>query len=436
MIRILKSKLKKSPSNRLTQTGLTNLTNPTLENCGRKEKSSRRKLWQLPSECSDLLVMSSHSIESMRLLAQKGLARIGGGPCRLTGRNADLIYSVSKDFGTRNPLSEIFQRDFESRHKTTIAQLSSVKTPDQLIQIWAQLVDSECSIQDIGSHFWAMLTHPFGADIQAGIIYEMRAWVLGQMRSSSRYKKHFAEQSQRILMLQNESERNGCRVRQLQASLDVERRENLRLNCELNGLFQRTNALKLALQQNAFVGLVKNKITSGKKVVSQQKNVLDVAYSQKPSAKEFSSSKAPKPLTVTTQMLDAQGKHVVTQTVDILGKRILCVGGLAGSQPLYRKALESAGGRCQFHDGGLEDSVQRLPTMIDSADVVFCQTGCINHEAYQQVKRQCHRTGKLCIYVERPSVSQLRKFLVTPPIGSIEVLEANSNELLAGHIGA
>jgi Uncharacterized protein conserved in bacteria (DUF2325) len=411
------------------------LTNPPLENSDRKEKSSRRKLWQLPSECSDLLVMSSHSIESMRLLAQKGLARIGGGPCRLTGRNADLIYSVSKDFGTRNALSEIFQRDFETRHKTTIAELSSVKTPDQLIQIWAQLVDSECSVQDIGSNFWAMLTHPCGADIQGGIIYEMRAWVLGQMRSSSRYKKHFTEQSQRILMLQNKSERNGCRVRQIQTSLDCERRENLRLVCEINGLLQRTNALTLELQQREFVGLVADKKINGKAVVPQKKSVLDVAYSPKPNTKKFFSSTAPKPLT-SYPIPTTHGEHTTTQTVDISGKRILCVGGLTGSQPLYRKALESAGGHCQFHDGGLEDSVQRLPIMIDSADVVFCQTGCINHEAYQQVKRQCHRTGKLCIYVERPSVSQLRKFLATPPSGSIEVLEANSSELLSDHIGA
>jgi Uncharacterized protein conserved in bacteria (DUF2325) len=376
-------------------------------------KFARRKLWHLPANCSDLLVMSSHSIESMRLLAQKGLSKVGGGPCRLTGRDADLLYSVTRDFGTRNPLSEIFQRDFEARHKSAIARLSSVKTSDELAMVWTQLLDSKCSINEVGSSFWAMLTHPCGVDIEGGIIYEMDAWVLTQMRSCASHKRQQNVQAQLMVDLQTQTEIGQERLRQAQAQLEIERNESLRLRCEINGLMQRLGEREP--EAKAKRSLVR--ITENTHIAPSVKN-------KSPSPRGFSwveKSKRIKENTerfVSTQTLVepkaiSENKAAVTP-INISGKRILCVGGLTGSQPLYRQVVEKAGGQCQFHDGGLEDSVQRLPVLIESVDVVICQAGCINHEAYQHVKRSCNRTGKPCVYLERPSVSLLRKHLAVP----------------------
>ena len=87
---------------------------------------------------------------------------------------------------------------------------------------------------------------------------------------------------------------------------------------------------------------------------------------------------------------------------------------MPGAQARYRAIVESAGGRFAFHDGGLEDNVQRLGQRLLAADVVVCQAGCLNHEAYKRVKSLCQRLDKPCLYLKRPSLTQFADTLRAP----------------------
>ena len=89
----------------------------------------------------------------------------------------------------------------------------------------------------------------------------------------------------------------------------------------------------------------------------------------------------------------------------------LCVGGRSAVVPVYRRLVESRGGRFSHHDGGDEDNVQRLDAMLSAADLVICQTGCISHNACWRVKDHCKRTGKRCLFVDNPSAASLRRAL-------------------------
>lgn len=96
-----------------------------------------------------------------------------------------------------------------------------------------------------------------------------------------------------------------------------------------------------------------------------------------------------------------------------LGDRaVLCVGGRPASVPLYRHIVERSGGRFLHHDGGEEQSAQRLDATLGAADLVICQTGCISHDAYWRVKDHCKRHGKPCVFVENPGSASLRRALV------------------------
>ena len=86
-------------------------------------------------------------------------------------------------------------------------------------------------------------------------------------------------------------------------------------------------------------------------------------------------------------------------------------GGRRSALQRYRAVVEARGGRFLHHDGGIEDSVQRLNHQLQAADLVVGQAGCLNHEAYQSVKTQCKRNGKTCLYLERPSVSRFARSL-------------------------
>jgi hypothetical protein len=92
-------------------------------------------------------------------------------------------------------------------------------------------------------------------------------------------------------------------------------------------------------------------------------------------------------------------------------RAVLCVGGRQASVPVYRRLIERIGGRFLHHDGGEEDSVANLDSTLDSADLVICQTGCISHDAYWRVKDHCKRTGKRCVFVDKPSRAGMQRAL-------------------------
>ena len=101
--------------------------------------------------------------------------------------------------------------------------------------------------------------------------------------------------------------------------------------------------------------------------------------------------------------------------IAIAGRNVLCVGGINGAVHRYRALVEARGGRFQHHDGGIEHTLQRLGSQLAAADVVLCQAGCLNHEAYRCVKAHCKRAGTPCIYLERPSLSRFARELGGAP---------------------
>ena len=101
----------------------------------------------------------------------------------------------------------------------------------------------------------------------------------------------------------------------------------------------------------------------------------------------------------------------VAPAIALADKAVLCVGGRPGAVPVYRKLVEAKGGRFLHHDGGTEESSLRLEASLTAADLVICQTGCISHNAYWRVKDYCRRTGKRCVFVDKPSAAGLERGL-------------------------
>jgi Uncharacterized protein conserved in bacteria (DUF2325) len=82
------------------------------------------------------------------------------------------------------------------------------------------------------------------------------------------------------------------------------------------------------------------------------------------------------------------------------------VGGINGAVHRYRAMVEGQGGHFVHHDGGIEDNLKRLQQQLAAADLVLCQAGCVNHEAYHCVKQHCKRAGTEVIFIDRPSLSR------------------------------
>ncbi|MBL4613357.1 MAG: DUF2325 domain-containing protein [Magnetovibrio sp.] len=78
---------------------------------------------------------------------------------------------------------------------------------------------------------------------------------------------------------------------------------------------------------------------------------------------------------------------------DLCRKRVLYVGGRATLVSRYRDVVEGWNGEFLHHDGGLEQSFERLGGMLDRADVVVFPADCVSHAAVERIKTQCGQSG-------------------------------------------
>jgi hypothetical protein len=83
-----------------------------------------------------------------------------------------------------------------------------------------------------------------------------------------------------------------------------------------------------------------------------------------------------------------------TPDMDLDGVTIVYVGGRTGHIGSFKALVEEANGAFLHHDGGLEDSDQRLTHIMSSGDIVMCPMDCVSHQASLRAKKYCKYAGK------------------------------------------
>ena len=52
-----------------------------------------------------------------------------------------------------------------------------------------------------------------------------------------------------------------------------------------------------------------------------------------------------------------------------------------------------------------------VDAQLAAADLVVCQSGCVNHNAYRRVKEHCKRSRKPCVYLDKPGAGSFARAL-------------------------
>ena len=367
--------------------------------------SRRRRVWELSSTSHCPLVGVALPLNTLRKLVE----RVTGG--RLLHDDYDIHVGAVSECALRNPLSEALQKELERRYAGDVARFRAARSTEEVASLWSKAV----AAGNVPGAFWAGLTHPrCTAELEQRMCRDIHmvqhqagACVRADMDKyqaalldNARLARELARAQGRCQLLQQEkagmAERHDRQLMQARAASVAKDTDILQLRQALDSL--KTEVPELEERKR-----LANRLA--------QMEEREAALKARLAALTAARQTAPAAEPAAAAVEDAAPASALEMPIRLVNRSVLCVGGRSGSVPVYRNVLERVGAQFAHHDGGLEDSANQLDASLAAADLVICQTGCISHHAYWRVKDHCKRTGKRCIFVDKPSVSSLLRKL-------------------------
>ncbi|MCA0243161.1 MAG: DUF2325 domain-containing protein [Proteobacteria bacterium] len=376
--------------------------------------SRRRRLWELPGHAHCPVVGVCLPLPALRRLVAKA-----GGPAQRLD-DYELHCTAVSECKRRGPLTEALQRELDRRGLLALRRAAQAKDEPALAAWWREASAGK----DLGSALWALLTHPSCTPALEDRVLAEVHMLQHQVGMATRVElarfealidenavlaRELAGAQQRCLRQAADFGRRSqaleAQALRTRADLITRGTELAQARDELQALQQADPALadRLALaQENA---ALKQRLTEVQR--AQQ------AAEQQAERQRRRADDAQALLALRQQAAAAEPPAAAATAAGpwLAERAVLCVGGRSASVPVYRRVVESTGGRFLHHDGGSEDSPHKLDATLAAADLVICQTGCVSHDAYWRVKDHCKRTGKRCVFVEAPSRAALERAL-------------------------
>ncbi|MEK8047497.1 DUF2325 domain-containing protein [Ideonella margarita] len=379
--------------------------------------SRRRKLWELPVHAHCPVVGVCLPMEAVRQLVNKTVGDVGD------ASDHALHCGVNAECKQRSRVSEAVHKELDRRYALPLQQAKALKCTHTLTAHWRQMRGQGSAV---AGALWAVLTHPrCDPVLETEVLQDIHmlqhqlgaadradhARIRALLHENAVVARALASAQQRCTRL---SEQHAQALAALQAEQVTLRGALIARTSELAQLQQAHAQLKatlpdldsrLALKQQLAMQQERNQ------ALQQTLSQLRMAHERlvaetdppraEPRAEQPVQKDAPVPVAAPTP----------TRWQD---RAVLCVGGRPGAIPIYRELVEQAGGHFLHHDGGEQELLAKLDSTLAAADLVICQTGCISHNAYWRVKDHCKRTGKPCVYVDKPSASRLKRVLLEP----------------------
>lgn len=382
-----------------------------------QQSSRKRRLWELPASAHCPVIGVCLPIgESRRILSKVAGRRVEVSDYEL---HSNLVFRARE----RNPVAELIQKELDRRYALTLQQFAKLKTSDSVAQAWCEAVNAG----DVAGALWATMTHSrcdseletcVLEDIhmiqhQAGAHARADAKALAQLQAEHRQvREEFERQTARYAKLQNDHS----------AQVSAMERELAAIRAESSAKDARIEALSAMLQDNKSVDVREHDSRRAlvERIDDLRARVRELEATQRDPQRpraDFTELAHIVADPESTTHIDEGGEP--TPEPQLTDRAIACVGGRTSAVAAYRELVERLGGRFVHHDGGIEDSKQRLDKVLAAADLVVCQAGCVSHNAYYLVKDFCKRHGKRCIFLDNPSVSSFAKGLRTIQIKEI-----------------
>jgi len=358
----------------------------------------RLRLWELDADCHGPLLGSCWSAAQLRRLSDTLFAG------RSNLDDLELHAAAAAQCATRNKLSLALQRALDRNAAPWLRRAAAAATTQALEALWREALHGG----EIGPALWAV-------------------WGDARCDEALRERLHkdlYLLQHERIATLP--AERAACHALQAQnqalraAQQRLQQRQALWreealaerdvLRAQLARSREHAAALEAQIARLREAAPAALELPAGRAALVQQVAALSQQLAQLRRVSPASAAPAPAPVVEGSDSAAAAPPASLPKDA-LHATRVLCVGGRSGQVPLYRELVERHGGRFAHHDGGVEDNPHRLEAQLAAADLVLCQSGCLNHNAYNRVKEHCRRSGKPCVYLDKPGASSFARAL-------------------------
>nr|WP_316643498.1 DUF2325 domain-containing protein [uncultured Roseateles sp.] len=373
--------------------------------------SRRHRLWDLPHSTHCPLMGVCLPMPALRRL----LAKFTGAQARLD--DYEVHVGAVAECARRGPVAEAIQRELDRRHLAALRRFAQAKTTEQLAGLWTEAQQGA----DIAGALWATLTHARCSDgLREQVCREihMIQHQVGACNRADLQRLDEVLDENAVLTRQLAALQQRCtremqvraeQVEALQQGLIRARAEAMAKASALDAAqqdLQQLEALSPGLQNRAELARrLEEQVLRSQALERQRLDWQQQAERETQRAQGLSAQL--QALSIPEELVSVAEPDLAT----LKNQSILCVGGRTASVPVYKCLIEGTGGRFLHHDGGEDHTAAQLESSLAAADLVICQTGCVSHGAYWRVKDHCKRTGKRCVFVDKPSASSLARCL-------------------------
>jgi hypothetical protein len=393
----------------------------------RRAPGTRRKLWQLPAKFHCPLIGTCLHVDELRAVARRTAAV----PERGVG-DYQMHVSFVAAADHRNPLSAATQKALDRKYAAALRRFARARSTAALRTLWEQHL-AEGRVPEA---FWALMTHPqadpplhalayeeihmrshqigagLAADVQAltETRAELRRLRREQAAASARHAQTLAERDRRLAALTAQTQA----LRQSEQDLHAARARihDLEAGNALRELWERLGSTEAQRDAEA---------TARRSAEADNARLRDALTRARAEARTLAGQLAEREAVCAAleQLLgtgpactgDCDDCARAHEPLDLGGRRILCVGGRGSLARHYRELVQRCNGELVRHDGGLEESRQRLESLLASADAVVCPADAVSHDAYLRAKRFCKRTAKPYVLLERSGIGAFARAL-------------------------
>jgi len=382
--------------------------------------TKRKKIWQLEKSFHCSIIGTCISLAELRQLSCKLKLDF-----KTTASDYDIHHTFVHIAGNGTNISYKLQKFLDRKFSRNIRDLNFIDSEIALRNHWKTAVFSG----DVAGDYWALVTHPLTSAQFRDKIYSDIHMLSHLAGASVRIDMEAFKQlkiSHKNLTLQIKDLKSSTNKRlnkknsEIQMLKDKLLQENT-FEVRYRDITKTLNCSKNSPNKELTINKLKNKLILEKQNRLKLEDKLKQALEQL-NTSQYQSEFYQQECKCLTGLLEVKSKDYaindfsdnypgMDNMIDLCGQCILYVGGRSNLCTHYRAFVEMVNGEFIHHDGGREESSDRLNSTLSQADIIVCPLDCVSHKAVHAIKKHCEVNTKPLVYMPRSSMSAFTKAL-------------------------